>query len=69
MYCLMKSEKITLDHMICGSMFSRHQIQIGQFRDFNKSLAACEAANNANGSFYYLLNESGKEYYEDDWID
>jgi hypothetical protein len=51
MYRLMKSVKITLGHFIYGSMFSHHQIQIGQFRDFNKALSSCDAANNANGSF------------------
>jgi hypothetical protein len=65
----MKSEKITLDHMICGSMFSSRQIQISQFSDFKTALDACNAANSRVGSFYYLINELGKEYYENAWID
>ena len=69
MYRLMKSQKITLDHMICGSMFSSRQIQVSQFRDFKKALAACTAANSTVESFYYILNDLDKEYYKDAWID
>lgn len=50
-------------------MSSCRQVQISQFRDFKKALAACITANNQDGPLYYLLNDIGKEYYEDAWID
>ena len=50
-------------------MFSYRYIQIGQFRDFKEALAACNAANSTNGHLYYLINDIGKEYYTDVWID
>ncbi len=69
MYRLMMSEKLNFGHVGSGSMSLYHQIQIEQFQGFGAALTACETANNNSGLHYYLLNDSGKEYYEGSWID
>ena len=69
MYRLMKSEKITLEHPISGSLSSYRQTQLGQFRGLGDALSACETANEELGFHHYILNASGKEYYGGTWID
>lgn len=69
MYHLMKSEKLILDHPISGIMSSYRQIEIDRFEQFAVAHDACEAANDDGRSRYYLVNESGQEYYDGTWID
>lgn len=69
MYRLMKSEKITLDHIISGVMSMYRQTEVDHFQKFPPALEACQLANNEGKSHYYVLNESGQEYYSDTWID
>lgn len=69
MYRLMKSEKFTLDHLTSGLISFYRQTQVKHFRQFRSALGACEVANNNGRSRYYLLNESGQEYYGGTWID
>jgi hypothetical protein len=69
MYRLMKSEKFTLDHPISGLMSSYRQTEMGHFEQFVAAHGACEVANYKGSSRYYVLNESGQEYYEGTWID
>ncbi len=68
MYRLMKSEKFVLDHPLSGPMSLYRQLEVDQFRQFRAALTACEAANGTVGSRYYVLNESGEEYYDGSWI-
>lgn len=63
MYRLMKSEKFTLDDLTSGLMSFYRQTQVECFQRFRSALGACEVANNSGRSRYYLLNESGQEYY------
>ena len=69
MYHLMKSEKFTQDRVISGLMSSYRQIEIEHFERFPEAREACEVANNKGESRYYVLNESGQEYYDGKWID
>jgi hypothetical protein len=69
MYRLMKSEKFTLDHLTSGLISFYRQTQVKHFRQFRSALGACEVANNNGRSRYYLLNESGQEFYGGTWID
>jgi hypothetical protein len=69
MYRLMKSEKFTLDHLTSGLVSFYRQTQVKRFGRLRAALGACEVANNAGGPRYYLLNESGQEYYGGTWID
>ena len=69
MYHLMKSNKFTLDHLVSGLMSSYRQTEIGHFQQFRAALGACEVANNEGRSRFYVLNESGQEYYDGTWID
>jgi len=69
MYRLMKSEKCALDQVGSGSMLLYRQIQLNQFHRFSAALTACEDANGKGGAHHYIINESGKEYYEGIWID
>ena len=69
MFYLMKSEKSTLNHAICGSLSSHRQIEIHHFLQLCPALNACEAANNEGKALYYVLNEAGQEYFNETWID
>lgn len=69
MYRLMKSEKFTLGHMASGSLPSYRQIQIKRFDKLNNALFACKIANGKGQSRYYVLNELGREFYGNSWID
>ena len=69
MYRLMKSEKFTLDYLTAGLTSFYRQTQVKCFQQFRSALGACEVANNRSRSRYYLLNESGQEYYGGTWID
>lgn len=69
MYRLMKSEKFTLDHLTSGLVSFYRQTQVTHFQQFSPALCACELANNSGRSRYYLLNETGQEYYRGTWID
>ena len=69
MYRLMKSEKFTLGHPTSGLASSYRQTPVKHFQQFRTALCACEVANNSGRSRYYLLNESGQEYYGGTWID
>jgi len=69
MYRLMKSEKFTVDHLTSGLISFYRQTCIECFQQLRVALGACEVANDNGSSRYYLLNESGQEYYGDTWID
>ncbi len=69
MYRLMKSDKFTLDHAISGCMSSYRQTEVNQFQQFRTAREACVVANKTGWSHYYILNESGNEYYDGSWID
>jgi hypothetical protein len=69
MYRLMKSEKFTLEYLVAGSMSSYRQVQVGHFPHLRAALGACTAANTRGAGRYYVLNASGKEYYDGTWID
>ena len=69
MYRLMKSEKFTLDHVISGSLLSYRQTEVDHFLNFHAAVEACAIANNEGRPHFYVLNESGQEYYGDTWID
>ena len=69
MYRLMRSEKLTLDHLVSGLLSSYRQTEIGHFQQFRAAHDACEIANNKGKSRYYVLNELGQEYYDGTWID
>ena len=69
MYHLMKSEKFTLDHVISGLMSSYRHTEIRHFRQFRAALGACDVANNKGRPSYYIVNDSGQEYYDGTWID
>jgi hypothetical protein len=68
MYRLMKSEQFTLDHLTSGLMSFYRQTQVKHFRQFRRALCACESANRNGRPRFYLLNESGQEYYGGTWI-
>ena len=69
MYRLMKSEKFTLNHVVSGYLSSYRQSEVNHFQKFRHAHEACEHANNNGRSHYYVLNDSGQEYYDGTWID
>lgn len=69
MYRLMKSDKLTLNHVVSGQMSSYRQTEVGQFQKFDPAIQACEVANNKGRWRYYVVNELSQEYYDGTWID
>jgi hypothetical protein len=69
MYRLMKSVKSKNTLSDSGAISLYRQIQIKRFYQFKNALAACKTANNMLGSRHYILDELGKEFYENTWID
>lgn len=69
MYRLMRSEKITLDHPVSGSLASYRQSEVTRFQRLPEALAACGVANDEGKPRCYVLDELGHEYFEGDWID
>ena len=68
MYTLMKSQPNTLDD--AARRCSAHmQKEVAWFVAFDEAVAACEMRNREGSSRHYVMNESGKEYYEGVWID
>ena len=65
----MKSEKFTLDHLASGLISFYRQTQVTHFQQFRPALCACEVANISRRSHYYLLNDTGHEYYGGTGID
>ena len=69
MYRLMKSERFTRYPLVAGSTSTYRQIELNHFPQLGAALAACEVANHQGRIRHYVLNDSGKEYYEGTWID
>jgi hypothetical protein len=69
MYRLMKSENTHRNNMSSGVMSSYRQTEVDHFMDFIDALEACKFANIKSKSRFYVLDESGKEYYDSAWID
>ena len=69
MYRLMISQKLALEHPVSGLLSSNRHAEVDHFRHFSAPLDACESANQIGEPHYYLLNDSGQEYYDGSWID
>jgi len=68
MYTLMKSEQIKFGNSATGPR-AYEQKEVGQYVEFETILAACSKANRQLKARHYVMNDSGKEYYADSWID
>jgi hypothetical protein len=69
MYRLMKSEKFTLDRLSQGVMSLYRQRLVEHFQLLPPALGACTRANEDGNPRFYVLNDSGQEYYGGHWID
>jgi len=69
MYQLIKSEIIPFHHAASKTVPLYRQVQLHQFKKMEAALTACEFYNDKSGSRHYVINESGKEYYEGIWVD
>ena len=69
MYTLLKSEIIPLQHAVSESVPSYRQVQLHQFVQLEAALTACQMFNDKPGPRHYVINRSGKEYYNGEWID
>ena len=45
------------------------QKEVSQYVIFDEAVAACDKANRVLKARHYVMNDSGKEYYGDTWID
>ena len=68
MYTLMKSEKTNPGQNMPGPRGYQQQ-EVATYVVFDEAVAACDRANGQHESRYYVMNDSGKEYYADTWID
>ena len=64
----MKSEQIKFENGTTGSR-AYEQKEVGQYVELETVLAACSKANQKLKARHYVMNDSGKEYYADSWID
>lgn len=69
MYTLIKSEMIPFHHAVSETVPSYRQVQLHQFVQLEVALTACQMFNDKSESRHYVINGSGKEYYEGEWID
>jgi len=69
MYQLIKSEIIPFHHAVSKAVPIYRQVQLHQFQQLEAALTACEIYNDKSGPRHYVINESGKEYYEGIWVD
>jgi hypothetical protein len=68
MYTLMKSERAKLGRPVPGSAYAYDQVEVAQYADFHEAIKARDAANLALKSRHYVINDSGREYYNGTWI-
>jgi len=68
MYTVMKSERTALGRPAPGSSCAYDQIEVAQYADFDDAIEASDAANLALKSRHYVMNGSGREYYNGTWI-
>lgn len=69
MYRLMMSEKLNRNAMTRGTKSSYRQTEVVRISALSSALNACELANLNSNSRFYVLDELGREYYGDIWID
>jgi hypothetical protein len=69
MYQLIKSERIPFHEAVSKTVPLYRQVQLNQFQKLEAALTACELYNDKPGLRHYVINESGKEYYDGTWID
>jgi hypothetical protein len=69
MYTLIKSQEIPFHHELSKNALSYRQVQLHQFVQLEAALTACEMFNDKSGPRHFVINGSGKEYYEGEWID
>jgi len=67
-YTLMKSEPTKPGN---GAATSRayEQKEVARYTVFDEAVAACGEANRKRPERFYVMNDAGKEYYADTWID
>jgi hypothetical protein len=65
----MKSERFTVERTPSGPLSTYRQIEVAHFLEFDTAWRACQVANADRRRRFYVLNESGQEYYEGSWID
>ncbi len=69
MYSLMKSEVIPFHPELSETVPSYRQVQLHLFVQLEAALTACEMFNDKSESHHYVVNGSGKKFYEGAWID
>lgn len=68
MYTLMKSEQTKLGSRATGPR-AYEQVEVAWYGNFLDAIAACDQANRERTDRHYVMNDSGKEFYADTWID
>ena len=64
----MKSEQNGLPHGPPGSPHYEQKL-VARYASLNSAVAACDRANRQQSSRHYVMNDAGKEYYANTWID
>jgi len=60
---------IPFHHGVSETVPSYRQVQLHQFVQVEAALTACNMFNDKSDHRHYVINESGKEYYQGIWID
>lgn len=68
MYKLMRSKKLW-ENAVRRGQSSYEQREIAEFARLENALSECRSANRMRAGRYYVLDGSGKEFYNGEWID
>lgn len=68
MYTLVKSERTKVGRFVPGSSCAYDQIKVAEYANLDEAVTARDEANLALKSRHYLMNDSGREYYNGIWI-
>jgi hypothetical protein len=68
MYTLMKCKRSKAGRPAPGATSAYVQVEVAQYADFDDAITARDTANVSLASRHYVMNESGREYYDGTWI-
>jgi hypothetical protein len=68
MYTLMKCRRSKAGRPAPGASSAYVQVEVAQYADFDDAITARDTANISLAARHYVMNDSGREYYDGTWI-
>jgi hypothetical protein len=68
MYTLMKCKRSKAGRPAPGASSAYVQVEVAQYADFDDAITARDTANISLAARHYVMNDSGREYYDGTWI-